>query len=165
MQAATGTGKTEAVLAPCIERVIRSDGAEAVLYVAPTRALAVDLARRLAPILIERLGLSFGIRTGDLKRGGRPNLVLITPESLDVLIGSSNPELQRFVRRVRMIIIDEVHPFLCQYRGKQLLYLLRRLERRIGRRVQKTRAFATISDVDTVIEFFGFGPATVRLIN
>ncbi len=166
LQAATGSGKTEAVLAPCIERVIRSDGVEAVLYIAPTRALAVDLERRLAPILVQRLGLQIGIRTGDLKRGGaRPNLILTTPESLDVLVGSSNPELQRFVRRVRVVIIDEVHPFLCQYRGKQLQYLLQRLERRTGGRVQKIALSATIADVDAVIEFFGFGLGAVRLIS
>jgi hypothetical protein len=169
LQSATGSGKTEAVLAPCMERVIRSGRLDAVLYIVPTRALAVDLERRLAPVLVDRLGLQLGIRTGDLKRagGGRPDLILTTPESLDVMMGSSNAEMQRFVQRVRTVVIDEVHPLLHQYRGKQLAYLLRRLERRGGGGpVQKIALSATIADVDAIIDFFGFQPAdTVRLIS
>src|SRR5262249_44463288 len=68
LQAATGSGKTEAVLAPCLERVLRAEGAAGVLYVVPTRALAQDLRRRLEPVLHERLGLRLGLRTGDVKR-------------------------------------------------------------------------------------------------
>ena len=167
LQSATGSGKTEAVLAPCIERLIRSGRTDAVLYVVPTRALAIDLERRLTPVLGQRLGLQLGIRTGDVKRagGGRPDLVLTTPESLDVLTGSANADLQRFMQRVRTVIIDEVHPFLHQYRGRQLACLLNRLERRTGRRLQKIALSATIADVDAVIHFFGFGSDAVRLIS
>jgi Lhr-like helicase len=92
LQAATGVGKTEAVLAPCLERLIRSGRASTLLYVVPTRALAVDLERRLAPVLNERLGLRLAVRTGDVKRaGGRaPDMLVTTPESLDVALGSGN---------------------------------------------------------------------------
>lgn len=167
LQSATGSGKTEAVLAPCMERVIRSGREEAVLYVVPTRALAIDLERRLAPILVQRLGLRLSIRTGDVKRagGGKPDLVLTTPESLDVLAGSSNTEVQRLLRRVRTVVIDEIHPLLHQYRGKQLSYVLRRLERHAGRRLQKIAVSATIADVEAVISFFGMSPHSARLIN
>ena len=44
VQAATGSGKSEAVLAPSLERVITSGRAHGVLYIIPTRALAKDLA-------------------------------------------------------------------------------------------------------------------------
>ena len=40
MGGGTGTGKTEAVLAPCIERMIQTGRAGALIYVVPTRALA-----------------------------------------------------------------------------------------------------------------------------
>ncbi|MCI5159471.1 MAG: DEAD/DEAH box helicase, partial [Candidatus Electrothrix sp. AUS1_2] len=74
LQSATGSGKTEAVLAPCMERVICSGADEAVLYIVPTRALAADLYRRFKTIITERLGLGFAVRTGDLKQqgGGHP---------------------------------------------------------------------------------------------
>lgn len=166
LQSATGSGKTEAVLAPCVERLIQSGREQAILYVVPTRALAVDLERRLTPVLTERLGLRMGVRTGDLKRAGgaRPDLMLTTPESLDVMLGSANADLRGFVQRVGTVIIDEAHPLIHHYRGRQLAYLLTRLERRTGGPVQKIALSATMADVDAALQFFGFRADTVRII-
>ncbi len=166
LQSATGSGKTEAVLAPCIERVIQSGRQQTALYVVPTRALAVDLERRLTPVLKDRLGLQMGIRTGDFKRtgGALPDLLLTTPESFDVLLGSSNADLKYFVQRIRTVIIDEAHPFIHQYRGRQLSYLLTRLQRRIAHPLQKIALSATLADVEEVARFFGFRPDVVCLI-
>ena len=165
LQSATGTGKTEAVLAPCIERVMQAGRAAALIYVVPTRALAIDLERRLNPIF-ERLELRLAVRTGDLKRAGgaRPDLLLTTPESLDVTLGSSNADLRGFIGRAQTVIIDEVHPLVHRYRGQQLAYLLERLARRSAFSVQKIALSATIADVDAVIRFFSFRPDTVRVI-
>ena len=165
LQSATGTGKTEAVLAPCIERMIQAGRAAAVVYVVPTRALALDLERRLGPIF-ERLGLGLAVRTGDLKRagGGRPDLLLTTPESLDVTLGSANADLRGFIGRVQTVIIDEVHPLVYRYRGQQLAYLLERLARRSAFAVQRIALSATIADADAVIQFFGFRPDAVRML-
>ncbi|MGD9825219.1 DEAD/DEAH box helicase, partial [Desulfobacter sp.] len=111
VQAATGSGKSEAVLAPALERVITSGRAHGVLYIIPTRALAKDLMRRFEPIITERLSLILGIRTGDIKKGGtqRPDIMFTTPESLDVMLGSGNAGLKAFLARVGTVIIDEVH--------------------------------------------------------
>ena len=43
IQSATGSGKTEAVLAPCLERIIRSGLTESAIYIVPTRAMFLDL--------------------------------------------------------------------------------------------------------------------------
>lgn len=165
LQSATGSGKTEAVLAPCIERIIQSGRQQTALYVVPTRALAVDLERRLTPVLKDRLGLQMGIRTGDAKRAGGacPDLVLTTPESFDVLLGSSNADLRYFVQRIRTVVIDEAHPLIHQYRGRQLSYLLTRLQRRIAAPVQKIALSATLADVEEVGRFFAFRPNAVFL--
>ncbi len=165
IQSATGSGKTEAVLAPCLERIISSGLVESAIYIVPTRALAFDIQRRFAAMLRERLGIHFAIRTGDLKRsgGGRPDLMLTTPESLDVMLGSVNADLRGFLRRVRTVIIDEVHPLIHQYRGRQLVYLLHRLERRIGKPLQKIALSATIADPAVVGRFFHFRPDFVLL--
>jgi superfamily II DNA/RNA helicase len=165
IQSATGSGKTEAVLAPCVERIIRCGWTESALYVVPTRALAFDIRRRFESSLNERLGLRFAIRTGDIKRvgGGCPHIMLTTPESLDVMLGSSNADLRGFLSRVRTIIIDEVHPYIHQCRGRQLVYLLQRLERRTGGQVQKIVLSATIADPDVVIQFFNFRADAVIL--
>jgi len=164
LQAATGTGKTEGVLAPCLERMIREGREDALLYVVPTRALAIDLARRLQGI-VERLGLRMGVRTGDVKRaGGRaPDLLLTTPESLDVMLGSGNADMRRLVQRVGMVVIDEVHALMENYRGWQLAYLLRRVERRTGGPVQKVALSATMGDMGKVAGFFSFGDDAARI--
>jgi superfamily II DNA/RNA helicase len=163
-QSATGSGKTEAVLAPVLERAIRSGRAETAVYVVPTRALALDLERRLAPAF-ERLGLGLAVRTGDLKRagGGAPDLLLTTPESLDVALGSPSADLRRFLARVRTVVVDELHPLLHEYRGRQLACLLTRLERRTGP-LQRIGLSATIAEPEAALAFFGFRPDAVRLL-
>ena len=84
VQSAIGSGKTKSVLAPTLERVIQSGREEAVICVVPTRALAIDLRRRLRPTLHDVLELRWGVRTGDVKQnaGGQPDLLITTPESL-----------------------------------------------------------------------------------
>ena len=166
LQSQTGSGKTEAVLAPCFERVFLTKKTSRILYIVPTRALAFDLKRRLDPIITPRLGLSFGVRTGDIKRSGGhdPHLMITTPESLDVLLGSRNPDLREFVNEVGTVVIDEVHPFVYQYRGRQLSLLLERLERRTGKKVQKIALSATIADMDAIALFFKFKQDTVRIV-
>jgi Lhr-like helicase len=163
LQAATGSGKTEAVLAPCLERVLRADGAAGVLYVVPTRALAQDLRRRLEPVLHERLGLRLGLRTGDVKRlpGGTADVLLTTPESLDVMLGSPNREVRDLLQRVNVLIIDEVHQFLAGYRGRHLAYLVQRLAQRGRHRLQKIALSATVAELEAIKIAFGFQPDTV----
>ena len=163
LQAATGSGKTEAVLAPCLERLIASGRSEAILYVVPTRALAQDLRRRLQPIIHERLGLCLGLRTGDVKRlpAGHADVLLTTPESLDVMLGSPNRDIRAFLQRVSVLIIDEVHQFIQGYRGRHLAYLLQRLERRRRGRLQKLALSATLAEPEVIRAGLGLRPDTV----
>lgn len=160
VQAATGSGKSEAVLAPCLERVIRSGRTYGVLYLIPTRALAMDLKRRFESVITDRLGLNLAIRTGDVKKTGRqcPDIMFTTPESLDVMLGSANDDLKAFLFQVGTVIIDEVHPLIHHYRGRHLVYLFTRLERRTGKPLQKIAMSATIARVADVMAFFKFRP-------
>jgi superfamily II DNA/RNA helicase len=160
VQAATGSGKSEAVLAPCLERVISSGRAHGVLYIIPTRALAMDLKRRFESLITERLGLNFAIRTGDVKKTGRqrPDIMFTTPESLDVMLGSANGDLKAFLFQVGTVIIDEVHSLIHHYRGRHLVYLFTRLERKTGKPLQKIAMSATIGRVEDVMAFFKFRP-------
>ena len=163
LQAATGSGKTAAVLAPCLERLISTGDDEAILYVIPTRALAHDLRRRLEPILHERLDLRLGIRIGDVKRlpGGQADVLLTTPESLDVMLGSPNREAQAFLQRVSTCIVDEAPQLIQGYRGCQLAYLLQRLERRRRRRLQKIALSATLAEPETIRNALGMRPDAI----
>ncbi|MEO0080092.1 MAG: DEAD/DEAH box helicase [candidate division WOR-3 bacterium] len=126
------SGKTEAVVAPVIERVLadargQRPGARhlAVLYVSPTRALVNDLYRRLAGPL-EYLGLTLDRKTGDhpaLNESRPPFMLLTTPESFDSLL-CRHP---RIFQELKAVILDELHLLDNTPRGDQLRVLLERL--------------------------------------
>jgi ATP-dependent Lhr-like helicase len=151
----TGTGKTEAVIAPCVQRyhpLARDANGPILLYVTPTRALANDLLRRLEPPL-QRLGLTAGIRHGernDLARRRKPDLLITTPESLDVLLTARAASL----RQVQAVILDEIHLLYNTQRGFQTAVLLRRLEALLGRDVQVAGLSATVARPTEVWTFF-----------
>lgn len=155
LQAGTGSGKTEAVLAPATERLMTYAEHFTIVYIVPTRALALDMNRRIQP-LYKQLGLKSGIRTGDGKtqRDAMPHLLILTPESLDVLLGSQNADNQYFLKHVRVMIIDEVHIFLHDERGYQLSYLRRRLEMQSRGGLQTIALSATISGFEDIATFF-----------
>lgn len=128
--AATASGKTEAAVAPLIERhcppAERAAGPR-ILYLTPTRALANDLLARLAHPL-QSLGISFAIKTSDKStfRPTRPPEVLITtPESLDSLLAAH----AKLLAQVHAIVVDEIHLLHGASRGDQLRVLLNRVRR------------------------------------
>ena len=167
IQSATGTGKSEAVLAPCLEQVILSHKKSSVLYIIPTKALAMDLKRRFESIIKERLELKLAIRTGDIKNSLTtiPDIMLTTPESLDVMLGSSNADIKGFLARIKTVIIDEVHQLVHQYRGCHLAFLFSRLERRTGCKLQKIAMSATIAHKDQIIDCLGFDKLSQHIID
>ena len=142
----TGSGKTEAVTAPLVEKYLaaaRTSIGPVILYVTPTRALANDLLRRLDRPL-ESLGLVPGIRHGernDLQRVTKPDVLITTPESLDVMLSSREHALTD----VRAVLLDEVHLTYNTQRGLQLSVLLHRLELFLQREVQVAALSATVA--------------------
>ena len=155
LQASTGAGKTEAVLAPATEKLILHPDHFTIVYIVPTRALALDMNRRIKPIY-KKLGLKSGIRTGDGKdlRDAMPHLLIMTPESLDVMLGSQNQDNKYFLKHVHMMIIDEVHVFLHNDRGRQLSYLHRRLAMQSIGSLQTVALSATIDNAEDSMRLF-----------
>lgn len=155
LQASTGSGKTEAVLAPATENLIAHPDHFTIIYIVPTRALALDMDRRIRPIY-RKLGLKSGIRTGDGKHllHAKPHLLIMTPESLDVLLGSQNQENKFFLKHVHVLIIDEVHVFLHDDRGVQLSYLRKRLALQSIASLQTIALSATIDNAGDITHFF-----------
>jgi ATP-dependent Lhr-like helicase len=162
----TGSGKTEAVMAPLMSRLWR-EGAESdalvLLYIAPTKALVNDLEKRLYHPLYS-LGLRIGIRHGDrddLARGQRVHVLVTTPESLDVLLFRKDPALSS----VRAVVIDEVHLLYNTQRGLQLSILLRRLQDRLGRPFQWVALSATISELSDIHAFLAVSDEAPMLLS
>ncbi len=125
--APTASGKTEAALAPLIERHLppeRTTPAGAALPAAH-RALIADIANRLdAPL--DRLRVRLAVKTRDLDSFDpqRPaDLLLTTPESLDALLAIRPKTLLH----VAGVVLDELHVLDGSARGDQLRVVLNRL--------------------------------------
>ena len=151
----TGSGKTEAVLAPLISRNFQnarlSDHVQ-IIYLAPTKALVNDVAKRIAPVL-EQLDLGVSIRHGDnneLRNKRKHTLLITTPESLEVLLATA-PEV--FIE-AKALVIDEAHLLFNQQRGFQLAVEIHRLETYLSRKLQVVAASATIASPDSLWDFF-----------
>ncbi|MDP8226323.1 MAG: DEAD/DEAH box helicase [Candidatus Celaenobacter polaris] len=150
----TGSGKTEAVVAPIISRYwidALTNNELFLIYISPTKALVNDLEKRLRNPL-SSLGLRIGIRHSDrddLTRLQPPHILITTPESLDVLLFRK----ELCIYSVRAIIIDEVHILYNTQRGLQLSILLHRLQGLCEKQIQWAALSATIGDVSFVRDF------------
>ena len=150
ISAPTGSGKTLAAFLVCIDQLLRKAIAGTlsptteVIYISPLKALSNDVQKNLDGPLAEIQALAFargflsteirtGVRTGDTLAKDRaqmlrhpPHILVTTPESLYILLtaGKSRENL----RRVRTIIVDEIHAVADDKRGAHLALSLERLE-------------------------------------
>ena len=166
LSSGTGSGKTEAIVAPLVSKYWRQaaeSGSLFILYIAPTKALVNDLEKRLH-LPLTSLGLHVGIRHGDrddLISGPKPNLLITTPESLDVMLFRKEPMLQS----VRAVIIDEVHLLYNTQRGLQLSILIRRLQQLLPWKLQWAALSATIGSLSYIQDFLVGEEGNAVLLN
>ena len=136
VMAATATGKTEAVIAPLLERYclgpIRQPKRTLppsrlrILYICPTRALVRDLYERLR-VPFAALELSLVMKSGDtgpVSTKRPPTVLITTPESTDSLLTRA----PRLLTQLEAVVLDEIHLFDGGPRGDHLRCLLRRIE-------------------------------------
>jgi ATP-dependent helicase Lhr and Lhr-like helicase len=147
--APTGSGKTLAAFLAAIDALVRR-GTEAplpdetfVVYVSPLKALSNDIQKNLvAPLAGIRDALRAGgcpdveirtlVRTGDTPQAERagmrrrpPHIVVTTPESLYILLGSESG--RKMLATTRTVIVDEIHALAPSKRGSHLALSLERL--------------------------------------
>jgi len=158
--APTGSGKTEAALLPILALLgeEKSLGIQA-LYVTPLRALNRDMIGRIQS-LVAHTKLIAAVRHGDTSQAERrkqaavpPNLLITTPETLQAIL--SGRVMQRHLKAIRFVIIDEIHQFAHDRRGIQLTTGLQRLRRITERDFQRIGLSATIGHPETIASIFG----------
>ncbi|UCD72585.1 MAG: DEAD/DEAH box helicase, partial [Candidatus Bathyarchaeota archaeon] len=157
--APAGTGKTEAAILPVLHNLLREPRREgiAILYITPMRALNRDLAKRLS-FWGKHLDLRIEVRHGDTPTKIRrrqakrpPDLLVTTPETLQAILPGK--QMQKHLRDIRWVIIDEIHELAESKRGVQLALGLERLREITGENFQRIGISATISEPSTIARF------------
>lgn len=155
--APTAGGKTEASVFPVLSRILSEDlHPVAALYVCPIRALLNNQEERVQRYA-RMVGLDAFKWHGDVGSAARArflreptHLLMITPESLEVLLMSRREEAKRLFAWLSMVIVDEVHAFAADDRGAHLVSVLERLVRFCGRDVQRIGLSATVGNPDEI---------------
>jgi ATP-dependent Lhr-like helicase len=163
LSAPSASGKTEAYLAPLVERMLREAARDSwhILIVSPTRTLANDLRRRLeGPLSL--LGVRLGRYTGEHKERREtalPEVTVTTPEALDSLL-ARRPYL---LTGVQSLVLDEIHLLDGTPRGDQLRLLLHRLESQVRTPLQRVAASATIAAASELAGRYLQDPAVIEV--
>jgi ATP-dependent Lhr-like helicase len=173
--APTGSGKTLAAFLAAIDDLLRQGlqgrltDATQVVYVSPLKALSNDIQRNLeAPLAgiaealrargLPELEIRTWVRTGDTPPGERdrarrrpPHIVVTTPESLYILLGSESG--RRMLETTRTVIVDEIHALAPNKRGVHLALTLERLNALCGGRLLRVGLSATQKPIAAVAQF------------
>ncbi len=158
--APTAGGKTEASMFPAISGLIESapDGV-GVLYVAPIKALLNNQADRLG-LYTQMVGLDRFVWHGDTPDNERrrflkepAELLMTTPESLEVMFVSRRVDERRLFSELRMIVIDEVHAFAGSDRGAHLMSVIERLAEVTKHDLQRVGLSATVGAPEAILDW------------
>src|SRR5262245_35477040 len=171
--APTGSGKTLAAFLVVIDRLLRRQETEAaepegpeVVYVSPLKALAADIEQNLQGPLAEIRAtareleldvpaLRVLLRTGDTSSSARatmikrpPHLLVTTPESLYLMVTAAKSRER--LRRVKAVIVDEIHAVARDKRGSHLALTLERLDALCVARPQRIGLSATQRPIEII---------------
>ena len=148
--APTGSGKTLTAFLAALDDLVRRGVAgelpdeTAVVYVSPLKALSNDIhanldeplagiRAELAAMGLPDVDIRTAVRTGDTPQRERqqamrrpPHILVTTPESLYVLLGSLSG--RRMLSTARTVIVDEIHALAANKRGSHLALSLERLQ-------------------------------------
>jgi ATP-dependent helicase Lhr and Lhr-like helicase len=169
--APTAGGKTEAAIFPIISRMLSEDWQPmSVLYLCPLRALLNNLHPRIeqyASLVGRRAGLwhgDVGESAREAIRDDPPDILLTTPESIEAMLISRKTDHEHVFRRLRVLVVDEIHAFAGDDRGWHLLAVAERVQRLAGRELQRVGLSATIGNAGDILAWLtrtSRGPRTV----
>lgn len=177
LAAPTGSGKTLSAFLAVLDELFRQgleQGGELpaqtqVVYLSPLKALSNDIrlnlqaplegiAATLAEQGLKAPQITTAVRTGDTPQKERaamrrraPHILVTTPESLYVLLGSASGRAG--LSQVHTVIVDEIHALAGNKRGCHLALSLERLQALCGRPLRRIGLSATQRPIERVAEF------------
>ena len=158
--APTAGGKTEAAIFPTLSQLLTGPtDSVGILYVAPIKALLNNQSNRLGTYT-EMVGLRRFVWHGDQKTSSKQRfskhpdeLLMTTPESLEVMFISSKVPTAKFFEDLRVVIIDEIHAMAGTDRGAHLMSVIERLAGVSKHDVQRVGLSATVGNPDRILEW------------
>lgn len=156
LSSGTASGKTEACFLPILSLIHSAQKTQSVdvVYISPLKALINDQFERLEDLLIEADIPVFKWH-GDVafskknKLVTNPNGILqITPESLQGLIMNYPGRIITLFSQLKFIVIDEIHYFMDNDRGIQLLSILEQIQRLINIVPRRIGLSATLGELE-----------------
>src|SRR5256712_2901020 len=110
--------------------------------------------------LVATTNLTAAVRHGDTPQSDRrrqaaspPDILVTTPETLQAIIPGK--VMQRHLKNVRYVIVDEVHQLAKDRRGTQLAVALQRLNRVTDHGFQRIGLSATVGHPESIAALFG----------
>src|SRR5580698_3350511 len=186
--APTGSGKTFAAFLAAIDQLVREGlsgplpDETRIVYVSPLKALSNDIQRNLdAPLegIREELAvrgladvaIRAMVRTGDTSQSERagmrrraPHIVVTTPESLYILLGSESG--RAMLSTCRTVIVDEIHAIAGNKRGAHLALSLERLQALVSKPLVRIGLSATQKPIEEVARFLtGAHPVACTIVD
>ncbi|HEX3863482.1 MAG TPA: DEAD/DEAH box helicase [Stellaceae bacterium] len=173
--APTGSGKTLAAFLAAIDGLVRQGideglpDATQIVYISPLKALSNDIQRNLERPLrgireelqargLPDVDIRTWVRTGDTPAAERtkmrkmaPHILVTTPESLYILLGSESG--RQMLGTSRAVIVDEIHAVAANKRGSHLAVSLERLDALCGGGLQRIGLSATQKPIEAVARF------------
>ena len=166
----TASGKTEAVLIPIFDDIIRNNlEPVSVIYISPLKALINDMNDRIEK-WCDYFNLEVTKWHGDVPRTKKSafiknptDILLITPESLEVIfMNKTSEEKENIFKNLKYVIVDEIHYFVESDRGTQLNSLLNRMTKYLEGSITMVGLSATVGNPKTVSKWLRPGnPAQI----
>ncbi len=164
LSSGTASGKTEAAFLPILTELYNKPSSSVgIMYISPLKALINDQFKRLEQMLLDSnipVTKWHGDASTTLKDKliKRPEgLIQITPESLESLITNKRGACLSMFADLRFVVIDEVHSFMRDVRGLQLLCVLERLKQLTGVNPRRIGLSATLGDVSLAQNWLNTG--------
>jgi len=158
--APTAGGKTEASIFPVLAGLLSEPPtAVGALYVAPIKALLNNQEVRLGEYT-QMVGLDRFVWHGDASPSSKKQfirhpaeLLMTTPESLEVMLMSARVPARRLFESLRWVIVDEVHAFAGTDRGAHLMSVLERLAFVSKHDIQRIGLSATVGNPEQIAKW------------
>lgn len=158
--APTAGGKTEAAFFPILHMIhTKNIMGTSVIYVSPIKALLNNQEERLKNLS------SFVYRNvfkwhGDVGPGEKmksfrdpPNILMITPESLEVILMNKKVDKNDFFGNIKFVVTDEIHSFADSERGVHLMALIERIQGYSQYDIQRIGLSATVGNPGVIGEW------------